>query len=78
MEALRRDDGQESIELQSTRDAEGKRFPKNGTARFLRCSVDNETGNPGHSTVFGAGLVAESRALRAEWLSSDLSFVGGA
>lgn len=78
METFRRDDGQESIELQSTRDTEGERFPKNGTARFLRRSTDNEACYSGHSTVFGACFVAESRTFGIEWLPSDLSFIGGA
>lgn len=38
MEPPRRVIGQESIELQPARDAEGKRFFENGTAGFLRCA----------------------------------------
>lgn len=68
----------QSLELQSTGKFKGKRLSENGTAGFLRCSSDNEIGNSRHSTILGAGLMAESRSLRLEWLSSDLSITRGA
>jgi hypothetical protein len=71
------DNGQ-PIELQSAGQSKGKGFPENGTAGLLRRSIDNEIGNPGHSAVLGARLMAESRSLGLEWLPSDLSFSRGA
>lgn len=78
MEPSRRADGEKSIALQSAGDAEGKGFSENGTAGFLRRSVDHEARHSGHSTVFGACFVAEPRALGVEWIPSDLSFIRGA
>lgn len=78
MESPRRDDRPESIELQSAGDAEGKGFSENGAAGLLRCSADHEARHSGHSTVFGAGLLAEPRALWLEWIRSDFPIARGA
>lgn len=78
MEPPRRDNRQKSIELQSARDAEGQGLSENGAAGLLRCSADHEARNSGHSTVLGAGLVAEPRALGLEWVRSDFPVARGA
>ena len=69
--------GQKSIELQSTGNIKEERFSQNGTARLLWCSVDNEARHSRHPAVFGACFMAKSRALRLEWISSDLSLFRG-
>lgn len=78
VESPRRHDRPESIELQSAGDAKGKGFSENGAAGLLRCSADHEARNSGHSTVFGAGLLAKPRALGLEWIRSDFPIARGA
>lgn len=78
MESPRWADRQESIELQSTGDAEGQRLSQNGTARLLRRPADYEARYSGYSALFGACFMAESRALGIKWISSDLPLIGGA